>query len=231
MKKEEVVEVIEPELVYPQKPFEVTREHENSQPSQTSLNQNISALESMIERYEEEMKKSWEEQQTSSMKVLLSQMLSAKEEVEEQETLDEENTPTITQPPSFEFKEVKAINNNTEERIVTKLPLNISRKKERSTISNPTPEPPARKLNQAIHKKKLARKRPRMGALTGYSLPLRSFLLTNWKKRKKVISYRKSFNLLEEKIHHHGQKKDMEPNNDDDTEETNGLQEVMLFSD
>ena len=64
----------------------MTRKHENSQPSQTSLNQNVSALETMIERYEEEMKKSWEEQQTSSMKVLLNQMLSIKEEVEEQES-------------------------------------------------------------------------------------------------------------------------------------------------
>ncbi|XP_057741365.1 uncharacterized protein LOC130960019 [Arachis stenosperma] len=42
---------------------------------------------------------------------------------------------------------------------------------------------------------------------------------------------RKSFNLLEEKVHHHGQRKDIEPNNDDDTEETNRLQEVVLFSD
>ncbi|KAL4344131.1 hypothetical protein AHAS_Ahas11G0147700 [Arachis hypogaea] len=149
-----------------------------------------------------------------------------------QEALDEENTPTITQPSSLEFKEVKATNNNTEERIVTQQPLNISRKKEGSTTNNPTPGPPARKLNQAIDKRKLARKKPRKGALTGSSLPLSSFLLTNWKKRKKVISYRNSFNLLEGKIHHHvdEQRKDMEPNNDDETEETNGLQEVVLFS-
>ncbi|KAL4321664.1 hypothetical protein AHAS_Ahas14G0133100 [Arachis hypogaea] len=83
--KNEVVEVFEHETA-----LEMTREHENSQPSQTSLNQKLSTLESMIERYEEEIKKSWEDQQTSSMKELLSQMLSAREEVEEQES--EEDT-------------------------------------------------------------------------------------------------------------------------------------------
>ncbi|KAL4276336.1 hypothetical protein AHAS_Ahas20G0197000 [Arachis hypogaea] len=55
--KNEVVEVFEPKNA-----LEMTREHENSQPSQTFLNQNVSTLESMIERYEEEMKKSWEDQ-------------------------------------------------------------------------------------------------------------------------------------------------------------------------
>ncbi|KAL4391261.1 hypothetical protein AHAS_Ahas03G0227400 [Arachis hypogaea] len=65
--KNEVVEVFEPELAYSQKPLEMIKEHESSQPPQTSLNQRCSTL---IERYEEEMKKSWEEQQTSSMKVL-----------------------------------------------------------------------------------------------------------------------------------------------------------------
>ncbi|KAL4287386.1 hypothetical protein AHAS_Ahas19G0181000 [Arachis hypogaea] len=106
-----------------------------------------------------------------------------------QEALDEENTPTITQPPSLDIQEVKATNNNTEKRIVTKLQLIISRKKKRSTTNNPTPEPPASKLNQAIYKRKPAGRKLRKGALTGSSLPLRSFLLTNWKKRKKVISY------------------------------------------
>ncbi|KAL4316138.1 hypothetical protein AHAS_Ahas15G0255100 [Arachis hypogaea] len=130
-----------------------------------------------VKEYEEEIKKSWEEQQTSSIKVLLNQMLSAKEEVEEQDeeapvpsdtsmekevvegsphssevenyieegfiepsiqkAFDEDNAPTITQHPSLDIQEVKATNKSTEERIVTKLPLNISMKKERSTTSNP----------------------------------------------------------------------------------------------
>ncbi|KAL4293719.1 hypothetical protein AHAS_Ahas18G0156200 [Arachis hypogaea] len=60
-----------------EKLLEVTKEYENSQPTQK--------LESVIERYEEEMKKFWKEQQTSSIEVLFKQMLSAKEEVEEQD--------------------------------------------------------------------------------------------------------------------------------------------------
>ncbi|QHO01969.1 uncharacterized protein DS421_13g419800 [Arachis hypogaea] len=168
------------------------REHENSQPLQTFLNQRLSTLESVIERYEEEMKKSWEEQQTSSMKILLIQMLGAKEEVEEQESeevnqenshsseaekyieeelmelpiqkaLDEDKTPMITQPPSTDNQEVKATNKST----------------------NPTPDL-ASKLNQAINKRKLAEERPRQGAIVEFSPHLKSFLLTNWKKRKKV---------------------------------------------
>lgn len=71
----EVVEVYEPRISYPQRLLEVTKEDENSQP--------IQELESVIERYEEEMKKSWEDQQTSSIEVLLNQMLSAKKEVVE----------------------------------------------------------------------------------------------------------------------------------------------------
>ncbi|KAL4287780.1 hypothetical protein AHAS_Ahas19G0220400 [Arachis hypogaea] len=87
-----------------------------------------------------------------------------------QEALNEEITPTTTQPPKLGLKEVKAINKSTEKRIVTKL--------QRTTFKR-----------------------------------------------------RESFNLLEEKVHHHGQRKDMEPNNNDDTDETNRLQEVVLFSD
>ncbi|QHN92895.1 uncharacterized protein DS421_17g587940 [Arachis hypogaea] len=60
--EEEVVELFEPETAYPQNPLEMTKEHENSQPPQTSLNQRFSTLESVIKRHEEEMKKSWEEQ-------------------------------------------------------------------------------------------------------------------------------------------------------------------------
>ncbi|KAL4394567.1 hypothetical protein AHAS_Ahas02G0164900 [Arachis hypogaea] len=192
VKKKEVVETFEPELAYSQKPLEMTRAHDNSQLSQTSLDQNTSTLESMIERYEEEMKKAWEDQQTSSMKELLKQMLSVKEEVEEQaseednqerpnsreterhmkdklieppiqKALDEDQTPKITQQPIHESKEVKATNKST----------------------NPVPDP-ASKINQAIYKRKLADERPRQGTVAESSPPLRSFLLTNWKKRKKV---------------------------------------------
>ncbi|KAL4374163.1 hypothetical protein AHAS_Ahas05G0154300 [Arachis hypogaea] len=180
------------EVVENETALEVTKEHENSQLSQTSLKQNGSTIESMIERYEEEMKKCWEDQQTSSMKKLLSQMLSAKEEVEEQESeedtqekshsteakkckeeglmeqpiqkaFDEEKNPINTQQPSLEYKGVKATNKST----------------------NHVPGP-ASKVNQAIYKRKLAEERPRQGTIAETSPPLRSFLLTNWKKRKKV---------------------------------------------
>ncbi|KAL4391474.1 hypothetical protein AHAS_Ahas03G0248700 [Arachis hypogaea] len=180
------------EVVENETALEVTKEHENSQLSQTFLKQNGSTIESMIERYEEEMKKCWEDQQTSSMKKLLSQMLSAKEEVEEQESekdtqeeshsseaekckeeelmeppiqedLNEEITPKITQQPCLDIQEVKATNKST----------------------NPVPEP-ASKLNQAKFKRKLAERKPRKGTIAETSPPLKSFLLTNWKKRKKV---------------------------------------------
>ncbi|KAL4306444.1 hypothetical protein AHAS_Ahas16G0178900 [Arachis hypogaea] len=180
VKKEEVVEIFEPKIA-----LEMTREHENSQPPKTPLDQKVSTIESVIERYEEEIKKSWEDQQTSSMKELLSQMLSAREKVEEQESeedtqekshsieaekcieeglmeppiqkaLNEDKTPIIIQQPSLESKEVKATNKST----------------------NPVPDP-ASKLNQAIYKRKLAEERPRQGTLAGSSPPLRSFLLTN----------------------------------------------------
>ncbi|KAL4337429.1 hypothetical protein AHAS_Ahas12G0109300 [Arachis hypogaea] len=101
-----------------------------------------------------------------------------------QEASEVENTPIITQPPSIDVQEVKATNKSTEKRIVTKIPRTTFKK--RSNTSNPTPEPPASKLNVAIYKRKLAERRPREGTLTGFSLPLRSFLLTNWKKWKKV---------------------------------------------
>ncbi|KAL4287417.1 hypothetical protein AHAS_Ahas19G0184100 [Arachis hypogaea] len=60
--KNEMEEAFEPELAYPQKPLGMTKELESSQLPQTSLNQRCSTLEFVIERYEEEMKKSWEEQ-------------------------------------------------------------------------------------------------------------------------------------------------------------------------
>ncbi|KAL4300206.1 hypothetical protein AHAS_Ahas17G0177700 [Arachis hypogaea] len=177
------------EVVEPETALEMTREHEDSQLSQTSLDQNASTFESMIERYEEEMKKAWEDQQTSSIKELLKQMLSVKEEVEEQESeevipnsseaekymkeefmeppvqkaLDEYKTPISTQQPSLESKEVKATSKNT------------------NSVPNP-----ASKLNQAMYKRKLAERKSRQGAIAESSPPLKSFLLSNWKKRKKV---------------------------------------------
>ncbi|KAL4371508.1 hypothetical protein AHAS_Ahas06G0172800 [Arachis hypogaea] len=177
-KKEEVVETFEPKTA-----LEMTREPEHSQPPQTPLDQRCSTL---IEKYEEEMKKCWEDQQTSSMKKLLSQMLGAKKGVEEQESeevipenlhssedklieppiqkaLDEDQTLKITQQPNLESKEVKATSKNTN--FVPNL---------------------ASKINQAIGKRKLAEERPRQGTLAESFPPLRSFLLTNWKKRKKV---------------------------------------------
>ncbi|KAL4371567.1 hypothetical protein AHAS_Ahas06G0178700 [Arachis hypogaea] len=183
-KKEEVVETFELKTA-----LEMTREPEHSQPPQTPLDQRCSTL---IEKYEEEMKKAWEDQQTSSMKELLKQMLSVKEEVEEQaseednqerpnsreterhmkdklieppiqKALDEDQTPKITQQPIHESKEVKATNKST----------------------NLVPDP-ASKINQAICKRKLAEERPRQWIVAESSPPLRSFLLTNWKKRKKV---------------------------------------------
>ena len=101
-----------------------------------------------------------------------------------QKALDEENTPTITQPPRLGFKEVKAIDKSTEKRIATKLPRTTF--KRRSTTSNPTLGPIAGKLNQAMYNKKLAERKPRQGAIAESSPLLKSFLLTNWKKRKKV---------------------------------------------
>ncbi|KAL4287595.1 hypothetical protein AHAS_Ahas19G0201900 [Arachis hypogaea] len=201
------------EVVKNETTLEMTKEHEESQLSQISLTQKLSTIESVIEKYKEEIKKCWEDQQTSSMKKLLSQMLGAREEVEEQEseevipenshsseaenhmkeglmeppiqeTLDEKKTPTITQPPRLGFKEVKAINKSTKKRIVTKLPRTTF--KRRSTTSNPTPGPIASKLNQAMYNRKLAERKPRQGAIAESSPLLKSFLLTNWKKRKKV---------------------------------------------
>ncbi|KAL4300311.1 hypothetical protein AHAS_Ahas17G0188200 [Arachis hypogaea] len=184
VKKKEVVEIAENETA-----LEVTKEPEHSQPPQTPLDQKISTIESEIKRYEEKMKNCWEEQQTSSMKDLLKQMLSVKEEVEEQESeevipnsseaekymkeefmeppvqkaLDEYKTPIITQQPSLESKGVKATSKST----------------------NPVPYP-ASKINQANCKRKLAEERSRQGIVAKSSPPLRSFLLTNWKKRNKV---------------------------------------------
>ncbi|QHN77767.1 uncharacterized protein DS421_19g655620 [Arachis hypogaea] len=68
-------------LNYPwtQNPFQ------NSKSTQTSMNQSLSRLETMFERYEREAQRSWNDQENSfkNMEVLINQMLSVKEEVEE----------------------------------------------------------------------------------------------------------------------------------------------------
>ncbi|KAL4287633.1 hypothetical protein AHAS_Ahas19G0205700 [Arachis hypogaea] len=101
-----------------------------------------------------------------------------------QEVLDEEDTPTITQHPSLEIKEVKAIKKSTKKRIMTKERRTISMKKKMSIKSNRTPTPIS-KVNQANNKRKLAGRRSKQGTSIYSSSPLKSFLLTNWKKRKK----------------------------------------------
>ncbi|KAL4344297.1 hypothetical protein AHAS_Ahas11G0164300 [Arachis hypogaea] len=58
-------------------------------------------------------------------------------------------------------------------------------KKKRSTKSNSTPIPTSN-FTQDNNKRKLARRHSKQGTLTGSSFLLRSFLLTNWKKWKKV---------------------------------------------
>ena len=100
-----------------------------------------------------------------------------------QEGFDEEITPKITQQPCLDIQKVKAINKSTKKRIVTKTPRTTFMR--RSTANNPPPDP-ASKINQAICKRKLAEERSRQGTVAESSPPLRSFLLTNWKKRKKV---------------------------------------------
>ncbi|KAL4344677.1 hypothetical protein AHAS_Ahas11G0202300 [Arachis hypogaea] len=132
-----------------------------------------------------DVKKEVEEEAPASSEISMKQ-----EEVEEQES-EEDNqgspypnkAPTITQPPSLDIQEVKATNKSTEKRIVTKIPMTTFKK--RSTVNNPTPDP-ASKLKQATYKRKLAEERPKQGTIDESSPPLRSFLLTNWKKRNKV---------------------------------------------
>nr|XP_025628345.1 putative uncharacterized protein DDB_G0287113 [Arachis hypogaea] len=74
---------------------------QNSQSTQTFMNQSLSKFETMLERYEEEAQISWNEQENSlkNMEVLVNQMLSAREEVEEQN----EEAPKLskTSPPDF----------------------------------------------------------------------------------------------------------------------------------
>ncbi|KAL4394074.1 hypothetical protein AHAS_Ahas02G0115600 [Arachis hypogaea] len=219
--------------------------YQNSPPTQTSLNQSHSKLETMFEKYEREAQIFWKRKENffTNMEVHVAQLLSAtkkverqdgeayvsskilmKNEVEEaldpellhsqeplevtmkhkdslpealmenhegereedtqeksnsskaenhmkevvmeppiQKALDEDQTPKITQQPCLNNKEVKATNKST----------------------NSVPKS-ASKLNQANFKRKLAERKPRKGTKAETSPPMKSFLLTNWKKRKKV---------------------------------------------
>ncbi|QHO38611.1 uncharacterized protein DS421_4g121910 [Arachis hypogaea] len=182
------------------------------------------------------MKKSWEDQQTSSIEELLKQMFSVKEELEEQEkeapipskipmknevvreennqgsphsnevescmeddliepsiqeVLDEEDTPTITQHLSLEIKEVKAINKNSKKDCDQETKT-TSMKKRRSTKSNPTPTPTSKRNQANNNKRRLVRRQSNQGASIFSSSPLKSFLLTNWKKRKKIKNHMSS---------------------------------------
>ncbi|KAL4316623.1 hypothetical protein AHAS_Ahas15G0303600 [Arachis hypogaea] len=103
-----------------------------------------------------------------------------------EEVLDEGYTPPITQHPSPEIREVKAIKKSTNKGTVTKKQKTIFMKKRRSTKINPTLTPTS-KVNQANNnKRKLIRRNSNPRALIFSSPPLGSFLSTNWKKRKKI---------------------------------------------
>ncbi|KAL4357002.1 hypothetical protein AHAS_Ahas09G0143100 [Arachis hypogaea] len=171
VKKEEVVEVFghEPRILHSQEPLEVTMKHKDSLP------------EALMENHEEEREEDIQEKSHSTEveKYMKEKLM----EPPMQEALDKEITPTITQQPKLESKEVKAIKKNTKKRIVTKISRTTFMR--RSTTNNP-PTDQASKLNQANFKRKLAERKPRKGTIAGTSPPLRSFLLTNWKKRKKV---------------------------------------------
>ncbi|KAL4344391.1 hypothetical protein AHAS_Ahas11G0173700 [Arachis hypogaea] len=117
--KDEVVEVYEPRIPYPQRLTEVTMEHEDSLPK------------NLMENHEEEME---ENNQGDSHSIEAEKYIEkGLMEPPIQEALDEENTPTITQPPNLDIQEVKATNKSTD----------------------PSPDP-ASKLNSANNKRKLA---------------------------------------------------------------------------
>ncbi|KAL4373240.1 uncharacterized protein DS421_5g144070 [Arachis hypogaea] len=167
--KNEVEEAFDPELLHSQEPLEVTMKHKDSLP------------EALMENHEEGREEDTQEKSNSSEAE--NHMKEGVIEPSLQGTLDEDKTPTITQPPRLGLKEVKAIDKNTKKRIVTKISRTTFKK--RSTANNPPPDQ-ASKLNQANFKRKLAERKPRKGTIAGTSPPLKSFLLTNWKKMKKV---------------------------------------------
>ena len=72
---------------------------QNSPPTQTSMNQSLSKLETMFEKYEREAQISWNEQENSfkNMEIMLAQVVSAtkkeeKQEEEKEETKDKEES-------------------------------------------------------------------------------------------------------------------------------------------
>jgi len=174
MKKEEVVRVYKPKAPDPQRLLGVTKEHANSLPKDS--------IQHHVEEKEEVNQGSPHSNETESC--IEGEFI----EPPIQEVLNEENAPTIIQYPNPEIKVVKAINKSTKKRMVTKKRRTISIKKKMSTKSHHTPTPTS-KFTQANNKRKLAGERhSKQGALTGFSFLLRSFFLTNWKKRKKFMN-------------------------------------------
>ena len=174
MKKEEVVRIYKPKAPYPQRLLVVTKEHANSLPKDS--------IQHHVEEREGVNQRSPHSNETESC--IEGEFI----EPPIQEVLDEEDAPTIIQHPSPEIKVVKAINKSTKKRMVTKKRRTIFMKKKRSTKSHPTLTPTS-KFTQANNKRRLAGERhSKQGALTSSSFLLRSFLLTNWKKRKKVAN-------------------------------------------
>ena len=175
MKKEEVMRVYKSKIPYPLRLLRVTKEHANSLPKGS------------MQHHAEEREEVNQGSPHYSNKIescINGQFI----EPPIQEALDEEDALTIIQHPSPEIKMVKAINMSTKKRMVTKKRRTIFMKKKRSTKSHPTPTPTS-KFTQANNRRRLAgESHSKQGALTGSSFLLRSFLLTNWKKRKKVVN-------------------------------------------
>ncbi|QHO46651.1 uncharacterized protein DS421_6g189410 [Arachis hypogaea] len=119
--KNEVEEAFDPELLHSQEPLEVTMKHKDSLP------------EALMENHEEEREEDTQEKSNSSEAE--NHMKEGVIEPSLQGTLDEDKTPTITQPPRLGLKEVKAIDKNTKKRIVTKISRTTFKK--RSTANNP----------------------------------------------------------------------------------------------
>ncbi|KAL4315702.1 hypothetical protein AHAS_Ahas15G0211500 [Arachis hypogaea] len=89
---------------------------QNSHSTQTSMDQSLSRLETMLERYEREAQRSWNDQENSlkNMEVLVNQMLSVKEGVEEQEEEAPVSSKFLVKNEIVEIVEPKI----TDERII-----------------------------------------------------------------------------------------------------------------
>jgi len=172
MKKEEVMRVYKPKAPYPQRLLRVTKEHANSLPKK--------AMQDLTKERKENNQGSPHSNEVESC------MEDDLVEPSIQEVLDEEDTPTITQHLCLAIKEVKAIKESTQRRIMTKKQKTTSMKKRRSTKSNPNPIPTSKRNQANNNKRKLAGRQLTQGASIFSSSPLKSFLLTNWKKRNKI---------------------------------------------